>query len=658
MTDGPSRLATFFAELKRRRVFRVGAAYLVGAWVVVEVATQTFPYLGLSDQLVTGTIILAALGFPAALVLAWVFDIERTRAAGETGSGNGTGRGPLTLAAPWVGVGIVLAIVVLGAVTMVPGPAPEEGSVVVAGLPRDPLAEFPGQRHALLVGYANDEAASADATALYDFLRSPAAVGGVRSSNMTLLVDAHATAAGIRAALADLKERSSPGDVVLVFIAGAAYPMFGSHPDSGRAILLAADYHRAALSPGEGWVRIDSMPGAVPLDEIGRALADVPARQLMLFVDASRMRFTLRSDTGEVSLVAPVDVLAHGRRSDGGFAFFNAGSLGQVSQVRKWWDGRHGVFTFYLLRGLRGAADEDGDRVVTLDELMEYTRREVRELTDGEQVPTTALTRFDGSWPMAVVPPDAPDLGPAPEPFHGLATDRVVAWDGARSGDVSRYRTVLDSLATGSSLDSDEHFARGIRAFRTDAYDRAAEHFRTAAALQPCSRDAWLNLTQALYVWNNLLEDGADSAPDTTDPQVTPSEAIVRELVLAGSRVLDLDPLNRNAMTFLLRSARQAGEKELADRMFERYRSGTVEVSEIRLSKTRPVEVSATVTNLGAAPGDTIRLRFTLLDEACSAIGSSVLAAPMPGKQEQVELRGSIDAAAEVRAWRYHGIGL
>jgi Tol biopolymer transport system component len=62
-------------ELKRRRVLRVAAVYAVVGWVTIQIAVTTFPYLGLPTWLVTAVIVLVALGFPLALVLAWAVEL-------------------------------------------------------------------------------------------------------------------------------------------------------------------------------------------------------------------------------------------------------------------------------------------------------------------------------------------------------------------------------------------------------------------------------------------------------------------------------------------------------------------------------------------------------------------------------------------------------
>ena len=73
-------------ELKRRNLFRAAGMYLVVAWPLLQVGETTFDALGLPDGSQRFLIVLLALGFPAAVVLAWIFDlppegIVRTRDA-------------------------------------------------------------------------------------------------------------------------------------------------------------------------------------------------------------------------------------------------------------------------------------------------------------------------------------------------------------------------------------------------------------------------------------------------------------------------------------------------------------------------------------------------------------------------------------------------
>ena len=82
------RMATknFFGELKRRNVYKVAVAYAVVAWLLVQVATQVFPFLEIPNWVVRLVIALVVIGFPIALVIAWAFEttpqgIKRTEVA-------------------------------------------------------------------------------------------------------------------------------------------------------------------------------------------------------------------------------------------------------------------------------------------------------------------------------------------------------------------------------------------------------------------------------------------------------------------------------------------------------------------------------------------------------------------------------------------------
>jgi len=66
---------SFFEELKRRNVFRVGAAYVVIAWLLIQVADVLLPRLGAPEWFVNALMLVIVLGFPVALVIAWVFEV-------------------------------------------------------------------------------------------------------------------------------------------------------------------------------------------------------------------------------------------------------------------------------------------------------------------------------------------------------------------------------------------------------------------------------------------------------------------------------------------------------------------------------------------------------------------------------------------------------
>src|SRR5256885_3923895 len=76
----------FFVELKRRNVYKVAVAYAVVGWVIAQIATQIFPFLEIPNWVVRLVIVLIAIGFPIALIIAWAFEssskgIDRTMVA-------------------------------------------------------------------------------------------------------------------------------------------------------------------------------------------------------------------------------------------------------------------------------------------------------------------------------------------------------------------------------------------------------------------------------------------------------------------------------------------------------------------------------------------------------------------------------------------------
>jgi TolB-like protein/Tfp pilus assembly protein PilF len=86
--DPPELESTsFFAELRRRNVYKVATAYAVAALVLIQIATQVFPFFEVPNWVVRPVVLLLALGFPVALTLAWAFELtpeglRRTEPAG------------------------------------------------------------------------------------------------------------------------------------------------------------------------------------------------------------------------------------------------------------------------------------------------------------------------------------------------------------------------------------------------------------------------------------------------------------------------------------------------------------------------------------------------------------------------------------------------
>jgi TolB-like protein/Flp pilus assembly protein TadD len=136
----------FLAELKGRGVYRVAAFYAAGSWALLQVADIFFPILGFPDWAITSVLGIAALGFPVAIALSWIFEITP---AGIVEAGTqGIDFGRLRLSpARLVELGLIITLVCLVGflyldrlAPWLPDDAPGSGASLVAGGERPSVA--------------------------------------------------------------------------------------------------------------------------------------------------------------------------------------------------------------------------------------------------------------------------------------------------------------------------------------------------------------------------------------------------------------------------------------------------------------------------------------------------------------------------------------
>ncbi|MGH7938806.1 MAG: tetratricopeptide repeat protein, partial [Bryobacteraceae bacterium] len=65
----------FLAELRRRNVYKATAAYAIVAWLIIQFATQVFPFFGIPDWTVRLVVLLSVVGAPAAILFAWAYEL-------------------------------------------------------------------------------------------------------------------------------------------------------------------------------------------------------------------------------------------------------------------------------------------------------------------------------------------------------------------------------------------------------------------------------------------------------------------------------------------------------------------------------------------------------------------------------------------------------
>jgi serine/threonine-protein kinase len=102
----------FFGELKRRNVYKVAVAYAVVAWLLMQIASQIFPFFDIPSWVVRLVVLALILGFPIALIIAWAFEltpegIRRTEDVDVAGTGASKNRA-------WIYVVVVGAALSVG----------------------------------------------------------------------------------------------------------------------------------------------------------------------------------------------------------------------------------------------------------------------------------------------------------------------------------------------------------------------------------------------------------------------------------------------------------------------------------------------------------------------------------------------------------------
>lgn len=258
----------------------------------------------------------------------------------------------------------------------------------------------PGRRIALIVGISRYSKASInlhyadeDAKAMYQLLTNPAlGPAAFKPDDVVLLLDEKATATAINTGLRDFLQKARDNDFVLFYFAGHGAP----DPSRLKDLYLLAHDTDPDNIPGTGLLMRDVL----------ETISEIPARDILVLADAchsagmaggSGMRDIKENTIHEAFL----DKMTH---ASGGLAILTASEAAQASLENERW-GKHGVFTYFLLKGLQGEADENHDGIVDLDEILEYVRANVRSATHSLQIPHIGPNSFDRQMPLAIVAP-------------------------------------------------------------------------------------------------------------------------------------------------------------------------------------------------------------------------------------------------------------
>ncbi|MBK9109707.1 MAG: caspase family protein [Saprospiraceae bacterium] len=222
--------------------------------------------------------------------------------------------------------------------------------------------------HMPVLKYSDD-----DAYKVYAFLKSPEG-GALKDQQVRVLIDEDASRNAILTALNQVFLRADENDVVMLYYSG--------HGLEGT--FLPIDY--------------DGIQNILKHDEVKDIINKSRAKNKICFIDACHSGSVLaQKGSFSSSLMHYYEDLA---QSKGGTAFVMSSKSKEYSLE----DGglRQGVFSHFLIRGLKGDADADGDQTIVLKELFEYIYKNVREYTGNVQTPMIAGD-YDEQMPVGFI---------------------------------------------------------------------------------------------------------------------------------------------------------------------------------------------------------------------------------------------------------------
>jgi len=240
----------------------------------------------------------------------------------------------------------------------------------------------PGKIWAAVIGISQYKTVSSlqyadqDALGFYDYLLNQI---GVPKDNIFLLTNQQATLVNVRRTLGtELKRKASPRDTVLIYFAGHGAPETdATSPDNDglEKYLIVYD-----SDPD------DLYTTALPMRDVETIFERLAAERVVFIADTCFSGATTGrtfSTGGRRAVVSEAFLtrLSHVK----GRVVLAASRANEVSAERP--DMQHGVFTYYLLEGLRGKADLDGDNLITIDEIYNYVSQKVPAATAQNQHP-------------------------------------------------------------------------------------------------------------------------------------------------------------------------------------------------------------------------------------------------------------------------------
>ena len=309
---------------------------------------------------------------------------------------------------------------------------------------------IPGQRYAVIIGISayRDERLNLrytvnDAQGLYDVLTDPN-YGGIPADNIKLLLSEEATTVNIKKTIGTwLSRKATEDDTVIIYYSG----------------------HGAPEGAQTYWVTYDAdindlYSTALNNDEITGMLDRVSAKRVITFLDACYSAATVNRRNQKKGI--PTEIPWEKFAGEGRVTISASDGKQESLELDEY---RHGVFTYYLLEGLRGKADANRDGVIEIEEVWDFVKRQV-----------TAKARAEGNTQTPVLQ-------------GALTAGIALTFDKARLEQTEQKHATeqkirqLDQLFSDEKIDA-ENYECAVNMLENGKTDRALENL-LAGSLGP-----------------------------------------------------------------------------------------------------------------------------------------------------------------------------
>jgi tetratricopeptide (TPR) repeat protein len=235
--------------------------------------------------------------------------------------------------------------------------------------------------------------------------------------------------------------------------------------------------------------------------------------------------------------------------------------------------------------------------------------------------------------------------------FEQLDAEQQTAWE--------RYRDMASLNIAQISA------SKGVAAFEERRYEAAAADFRTAAEVNPHSRDYIFNHLQSMWAYTADLEEKVEA--NAADAEAAKAELIrmYPEIEQLAQKTREMDPANEMLYLIEARARRMLGdmqgsatEKEAghqaALRLLQAHDALAVTLDDIMVAQDgTTATVTGTLKNRKAEQGSPVNIEFSLIGIDGAPVGTETITVSAPAADATTEFRGTITTDGEMAGWRY-----